>query len=148
MNKHWLFKTDPVEYSFSDLLEEREYTWTNATNVIDKKGIRNIKKGDTLVFFHGGDEKKIVGTAEAITDSFRNEENISGNIVVNIKPLKKLDKPVALWELKLNPKFKDFGLLNIPELNIFSVNDEQWDEILIMSEGKPLTQIPERSLEE
>ena len=148
MNKHWLFKTDPAEYSFSDLLEEREYTWTNATNVIDKKGIRNIKKGDTLVFFHGGDERKIVGTAEVITDSFRNDENISGNIVVNIRPLRKLDKPVALWELKLNPKFKDFDLLKCPELNIFSINDEQWDEILIMSEGKPLTEIPEGSMEE
>jgi predicted RNA-binding protein with PUA-like domain len=136
MNKHWLFKTDPAEYSFLNLLEEKEYTWSKVSNIIERKGIKNISKGDTIVFFHSGDEKKIIGTAEAVTDSYKKAELDSEKIVVDIKPVKKLDRPVALWELKLNPKFKDFDLLNIPELNIFSVNDEQWDEILVMSEDK------------
>ena len=136
MNKHWLFKTDPGEYSFSNLLDEKEYTWSKITNIIEKKGIRNISKGDTIVFFHSGDEKKIVGTAEAVSEPYKKEKHNSWEIVVDIKPIRKLERPVALWELKLNSKFKDFDLMNIPELNIFSVNDEQWDEILIMSEGK------------
>jgi len=136
MNKHWLFKTDPAEYSFLRLLEEKEFTWSKVSNIIERKGIKNISKGDTIAFFHSGDEKKIIGTAEAVSDSYKKEDHNSGEIAVDIKPVKKLERPVALWELKLNPKFKDFDLLNIPELNIFSVNDEQWDEILIMSEGK------------
>ena len=136
MNKHWLFKTDPAEYSFIRLMEDKEYTWSKVSNIIEKKGIKNISKGDTIVFFHGGDEKKIIGTAEAVSDSYKKEDYNNGDIAVDIKPVKKLDRPVALWELKLNPKFRDFDLLHIPELNIFSVNDEQWDEILIMSEGK------------
>lgn len=136
MTKHWLFKSDPAEYSFLRLLEDKEYTWSNVSNVIEKKGIKNISKGDTIVFFHAGDEKKIIGTAEAVSNSYKKDEPDSSKIVVDIKPIKQLDRPVALWELKLNPKFRNFDLLNIPELNIFSVNDEQWDEILIMSEGK------------
>jgi predicted RNA-binding protein with PUA-like domain len=136
MSKHWLFKSDPAEYSFLNLMDEKEYTWNKATNIIERKGIRNISKGDTIVFFHGGDEKKIVGTAEAISNSYQKEGTGADKIAVDIKPVKKLDRPIALWELKLNRKFKDFDLLNIPELNIFSVNDEQWDEILIMSEEK------------
>lgn len=136
MNKHWLFKSDPAEYSFLNLMDEKEYTWGKVTNIIEKKGIRNISKGDTIIFFHGGDEKKIVGTAEAISDSYKKEGTDLEKIVVDIKPVKKLERPIALWELKLNHKFKDFDLLNIPELNIFSVNDEQWDEILIMAEKK------------
>ena len=136
MTKHWLFKSDPAEYSFLRLLEDKEYTWSNVSNVIEKKGIKNISKGDTIVFFHAGDEKKIIGTAEAVSNSYKKDEPDNSKIVVDIKPIKQLDRPVALWELKLNPKFRNFDLLNIPELNIFSVNDEQWDEILIMSEGK------------
>jgi predicted RNA-binding protein with PUA-like domain len=136
MSKHWLFKTDPSEYSFSTLINEKEFTWNKATNTIEKKGLRNISKGDMIVFYHDGDEKKIVGTAEATSNSYKKEDINSDRVVIDIKPVKKLDRPVALWELKINPKFKDFDLLNIPELNIFSVNDEQWDEILIMSEGK------------
>ncbi|MGA9292253.1 MAG: EVE domain-containing protein [Ignavibacteriaceae bacterium] len=136
MNRHWLFKTDPAEYSFLMLLEDKEYTWSNVSNIMEKKGIRNISKGDTIAFFHSGDEKKIIGTAEAVTNSYKKDEPNSSKIVIDIKPVKQLERPVALWELKLNPKFRNFDLLNIPELNIFSVNDEQWDEILIMSEGK------------
>ncbi len=136
MNRHWLFKTDPAEYSFLRLLEDKEYTWSNVSNIMEKKGIRNISKGDTIAFFHSGDEKKIIGTAEAVTNSYKKDEPNSSKIVIDIKPVKQLERPVALWELKLNPKFRNFDLLNIPELNIFSVNDEQWDEILIMSEGK------------
>ncbi|MFZ0455304.1 MAG: EVE domain-containing protein, partial [Ignavibacteriaceae bacterium] len=135
-NRHWLFKTDPAEYSFLMLLEDKEYTWSNVSNIMEKKGIRNISKGDTIAFFHSGDEKKIIGTAEAVTNSYKKDEPNSSKIVIDIKPVKQLERPIALWELKLNPKFRNFDLLNIPELNIFSVNDEQWDEILIMSEGK------------
>jgi predicted RNA-binding protein with PUA-like domain len=136
MTKHWLFKSDPAEYSFLRLLEDKEYTWSNVSNIIERKGIKNISKGDTIVFFHSGDEKKIIGTAEAVSDSYEKEVPDRSEIAVDIKPVKKLERPVALWELKLNPKFRNFDLLDIPELNIFSMNDEQWDEILIMSEGK------------
>jgi predicted RNA-binding protein with PUA-like domain len=136
MSKSWLFKTDPSEYSFFNLIDEEKYTWNNSTNIIEKKGIQYIAKGDNIIFYHGGNEKKIVGTAEALSDSYKKEGHDSERIVLDIKANKKFERPIALWELKLNPKFKDFDLLHIPQLNIFPVNDDQWDEILIMSEKK------------
>lgn len=101
MTKHWLFKSDPAEYSFLRLLEDKEYTWSNVSNVIEKKGIKNISKGDTIVFFHAGDEKKIIGTAEAVSNSYKKEEPDSSKIVVDIKPIKQLDRPVALPHIRL-----------------------------------------------
>ena len=106
MNKHWLFKTDPADYSFLNLLDEKEYTWSKVLNIIEKKGIRNISKETQLFFSIAGMKKELSELLKLFPIHIKRKTIDLGEIVVDIKPVKKLERPVALWELKLNPKFR------------------------------------------
>ncbi len=46
MTARWLFKSDPEEYSFSDLLSEGRTRWDGISNNLALKNLRNTRRGD------------------------------------------------------------------------------------------------------
>jgi predicted RNA-binding protein with PUA-like domain len=68
------------------------------------------------------------------SDPTRNDARF---VVVDVKPVSRLDRPVSLSEIKSNPRFADFALVRISRLSIMPVTDEQWAEIERLSKQKP-----------
>jgi predicted RNA-binding protein with PUA-like domain len=56
---------------------------------------------------------------------------------VDVKPLRRLDRPVSLAEIKSKPKFEDFALVRISRLSVMPVSEEQWIEIERLSQQEP-----------
>ncbi|MBI3469404.1 MAG: EVE domain-containing protein [Planctomycetes bacterium] len=54
-------------------------------------------------------------------------------VVVDVKPIGRLARPVTLAEIKANPKFADFALVRISRLSVMPVLPGQWAEIERMS---------------
>src|SRR5438445_11667075 len=59
----YLLKTEPTVYGFADLQKEQSTIWDSVTNPVAVKNLRGMNKGDKLVIYHTGDEKRAVGTA-------------------------------------------------------------------------------------
>ena len=59
----------------------------------------------------------------------------SKEVAVDVVPLRKLKNPVSLQKIKSNSKFKDFLLVRISRLSVMPVTNDQWEEILKISEG-------------
>ncbi|HVX25510.1 MAG TPA: EVE domain-containing protein, partial [Parafilimonas sp.] len=57
-------------------------------------------------------------------------------VSVMLKPVKALKKPVSLAEIKANKKLQNMALVRIGRLSVQPVTDEEWNEILKMSETK------------
>ena len=137
MAGHWIFKTDPVQYSFQNLLHDRKITWKQVHNTLALKELRNIKLGDIIIIYHDGDEQQLVGTAEAVSNPYQNPDSEDPRfLVVDIKAIKKLTKAVPLWEIKSNPLLKDIDLVSIPELNVDSIDVEMWEEIMVLGKER------------
>ena len=113
MAGHWIFKTDPAQYSFQNLLHDRKITWKQVHNTLALKELRNIKLGDIIIIYHDGDEQQLVGTAEAVSNPYQNPDSEDPRfLVVDIKAIKKLTKAVPLWEIKSNSMLKDIDLVS------------------------------------
>ena len=137
MTGHWIFKTDPAQYSFQNLLHDRKITWKQVHNTLALKELRNIKLGDIIIIYHDGDEQQLVGTAEAVSNPYQNPDSEDPRfLVVDIKAIKKLTKAVPLWEIKSNSMLKDIDLVNIPELNVDSIDFEMWEEIMVLAKER------------
>ncbi|OGU26811.1 MAG: hypothetical protein A2057_09710 [Ignavibacteria bacterium GWA2_35_9] len=137
MAGHWIFKTDPAQYSFQNLLHDRKITWKQVHNTLALKELRNIKLGDIIIIYHDGDEQQLVGTAEAVSNPYQNPDSEDPRfLVVDIKAIKKLTKAVPLWEIKSNSMLKDIDLVNIPELNVDSIDFEMWEEIMVLAKER------------
>ncbi|OGV00156.1 MAG: hypothetical protein A2330_08700, partial [Ignavibacteria bacterium RIFOXYB2_FULL_36_7] len=96
-----------------------------------------IKLGDIIIIYHDGDEQQLVGTAEAVSNPYQNPDSEDPRfLVVDIKAIKKLTKAVPLWEIKSNSMLKDIDLVNIPELNVDSIDFEMWEEIMVLAKER------------
>ena len=128
---YWLFKEEPSYYSFERLLKDGKTIWDGVENNLALKHLRKVRKGDKAFFYHTGGETAIVGIISVVSDPYPDPaKNNPKLVVVDIKPERKLPRPVALSEMKSNQKFARFDLVRLPRLSIMPVPDEIWNEIL------------------
>ena len=130
MPRRWLFKTEPNEYSYNDLEQEKKTVWDGVSNNLALKNMREIRLGDEVLIYHSGDEKAIVGIAEAITDAYPDpNETDEKVVVVNLKPKRRLSQPLSLAEIKALEELSDFDLVRLPRLSVMPVSSAQWDSL-------------------
>ncbi|HCF51220.1 MAG TPA: EVE domain-containing protein [Syntrophomonas sp.] len=125
---YWLLKTEPDEYSWSDLIREKEAVWDG---VKAPQALANIKKmlpGDLAFIYHTGRERAIVGTAEIVSSSYM-DANTKG-LVFKVAPVKELARKVMLAEVKASRRFDNWDLIRLPRLSVVPVTPEQWGQIV------------------
>lgn len=127
----FLLKTEPGEYSFSDLQRDGKTTWSGVSNPAALITLRSMKKGDEALIYHTGTEKCIVGLAKIASNPFedplhpgRTPAGEPKFAVVELKPLKPARSPVTLATLKADARFQSFQLVTHPRLSVILVPPE------------------------
>src|SRR5437762_1980681 len=127
---NWLFKEEPSHYSFDELVKDKKTVWSGVKNPLAQKHLRAVQKGDRIFYYHTGDEKAVVGIATAVGDAYPDPNDKTGkSAVVDVAPVKKLDRPVTLAAIKADPSFKTFPLVRISRLSVMPVTDTEWKRI-------------------
>jgi predicted RNA-binding protein with PUA-like domain len=130
MPKHWLFKTDPQEYSFDDLERDQRVMWGGVRNSVTLKNLRDVRLGDQIMIYHTGDENAVIGTAEAVTDAYPDPaENDESVVVVEIRPRRKFAQPVLLAEIKASNAMSDLDPARLPLLSVMPLSNLHWESI-------------------
>jgi len=133
---NWLFKEEPTHYSFDDLVREKRTVWSGVKNPLAQKHLRSVKKGDRIFYYHTGNEKSVVGIANATGDAYPDPKDKSGKLAaVDVTPVKKLRRPVTLAGIEAKAFFRDFPLVRISRLSVMPVSDREWKEIEKMSKA-------------
>lgn len=132
----WLFKTEPSTYSYDALVREGKAVWDGVSNPVALKNLRACKKGDRVIIYHTGDEKALIGLAEITREAYPDPKQKNEKlVVVEIKPGKKLKRPVTLAEVKARKEFADFALVRLPRLSVMPVTDAQYALLMKLAEG-------------
>jgi len=127
MATRWLFKSEPSGYSFQRLQQDKKTVWDGVKNNLALKHLSGVKKGDWILIYHTGDEKSAVGVAQALSAAYPDPGKENPKlVVVDVKPIEPLSRPVTLAEMKANPKLAKFDLLRLPRLSVMPVSEEQW----------------------
>jgi predicted RNA-binding protein with PUA-like domain len=132
----WLLKTEPSTYSYDDLVADKKATWDGVANNTALIHIRAMKKGDLAIIYHTGAEKAAVGIATVTSDAYADpKENDPKLAVVDLKPLKKLAKPLPLAVIKADPVFAGWDFLRIGRLSVVPVPEKMWKRIEQLSKA-------------
>jgi predicted RNA-binding protein with PUA-like domain len=127
---YWLFKEEPDHYSLDQLFCDKRTTWSGVENNLALKHLRSIKKGDQVFYYHTGKEKAVVGVMEVVKGPYPDPAQDDPRlVVVDVKPVRRFERPVPLAEIKGNRKFADFALVRISRLSVMPVTAQQWTEI-------------------
>ena len=128
---YWLLKTEPSDYAYADLEADRETLWDGVGNNLALKHLRQIRRGDQALIYHTGGERVVVGIAEVTSDPFPDPERDNPRlVVVEVKPKRKLAKPIPLADIKSDPELKDFDLVRLPRLSVMPVTETVWKRLL------------------
>lgn len=130
----YLFKTEPSEYGFADLLREKRTVWEGVSNALALIHLRAVEKGDTIVIYHTGAEKRAVGLATATRAAFPDPNaGDPRKVVVELKPVRALATPVPLATFKTDAVLRTTELVRISRLSVMPLTDAQLQRLLALA---------------
>lgn len=132
----FLVKTEPSTYSFADLTRDKRTVWDGVSNPVALKHMATIRKGDTVVVYHTGDEKQAVGLAIAASDAYPDPRlKDPRRPVVDLSADRALRKPVTLAQVKADAVLKATELARLPRLSVMPFSEAQFQRLLKMAGG-------------
>jgi predicted RNA-binding protein with PUA-like domain len=145
-------KSEPGAYSIDDLVKDKKTHWDGVRNYQARNFMRDdMKIGDQVLFYHSNAEVTgVVGLCEIVKegypdftafdpeDSHFDPKSKLENptwIMVDIKIVKKLNRPVTLQEIKQNSKLQDMKLVQRGNrLSVMPIEKKEFNAIIKLSE--------------
>ena len=126
----WLYKSEPSVWSWDQQVKAgaKGTRWDGVRNHSAKLNLMAMRTGDQGFFYHSNEGKEIVGIAEVIRESYPDPAAEPGEpwVVVDLKAVEPLAKPVTLAAVKAEPKLKDMALLRMSRLSVQPVTEAEW----------------------
>lgn len=130
---YWLIKSEPYEFSWDQLKQDKKTDWSGVRNYAARNNLRAMKKGDLAFFYHSNVGQEIVGIAKVLREHYPDPTATEGDwSAVEFGPHKQLQQPVTLAMLKRDPFFKDMDLVRLGRLSVGKVTPEQFTRICEM----------------
>jgi predicted RNA-binding protein with PUA-like domain len=134
MPQHWILKTEPSEYAFTDLERDRQTRWSGVSNPVALKHLRSMVPGDLVMVYHTGDEKRIVGLGRVVGAPYPDPDaGDDRRVVVDVSADAALPTPVTLAAIKADPAFADLALVRQGRLSVVPVPEPLWKRLLKMA---------------
>lgn len=128
--RYWLFKTEPNAFSWDDLVASEDSTtmWDGIRNYQARNLMRDeMRSGDPVLFYHSQTRSPaVIGLAEVASASYPDPTQFDPDsryfdprasvsaprwFLVDIRAVRKLERPVTLHELREDEAVSDMDLL-------------------------------------
>ncbi len=130
----WLVKSEPSKYSWEQFVQDKQTSWDGVRNYTARNNLKAMKKGDEVFFYHSNEGLEIIGIAKVVKEAYQDPTTDDTNwVVIDLKPVKKLKKPVSLVAIKAEKRLADIALVRLGRLSVSPVTDEEWNIILEMA---------------
>ncbi len=136
MGKYWLFKSEPFKWSWEMMVAAgaKGTHWDGVRNHLAKQQLMAMKIGDKGFFYHSNEGKELVGIVEVIREAYHDEtaEINEPWVVVDVKAVQPLKKPVTLAMVKAEQKLAKMSLVTSARLSVQPVTAEEWKIVCAM----------------
>ena len=150
--KYWLMKSEPHVYSWDDLEKDGETHWDGVRNYQARNIMRDdMKNGDMVLYYHSNCKPPhVAGIAEICKEGYPDFTAFDSDskyfdpksdiekprwIMVDIKPVKKMENNVNLSDMRENLLLEGMPLLMKGQrLSVQPVSEEQFKIICEMGE--------------
>jgi len=134
---YWLVKSEPSTYSFDQLQKDGNTVWDGVRNYAARIHLRSMKKGDQVFFYHSNEGTEIVGIAKVAKEAYQDPTTTDEAwVAVDLKPHKKIKKPVSLAQIKADKRLADMALVRLGRLSVQPVTEKEWDIVMEMAGEK------------
>ncbi|HEU4574475.1 MAG TPA: EVE domain-containing protein [Chitinophagaceae bacterium] len=134
---YWLVKSEPFKYSWEQFEKDKQTFWDGVRNYAARNNLRAMKKGEEVLFYHSNEGLEIVGIAKVAKEAYQDpttEE--TAWVAVDLKPHRKLKKPVSLDTIKKDKRLSGMALVRLGRLSVQPVTEKEWQVILELAGEK------------
>lgn len=133
----WMVKQEPEKYSWDDFVRDGCTDWTGVRNFQARNNLRQMKVGDSVLFYHSSTGKCVVGIAEVAKAAYPDPTADDPQwVAVDIKPVKPLKEPVPLASIRYHPKLSNLPLIRQSQLSVMPLTREEFETLVAMGTGK------------
>ncbi|HET7577462.1 MAG TPA: EVE domain-containing protein [Sphingomicrobium sp.] len=126
---HWLMKSEPESYGWADLVRDGGTEWDGVRNNAARLHLRAMKAGDEVFFYHSMSDKAVVGIMR-VTRGAQPDPKDPNWVSVRVEPVRPLERPVTLAEIKADPRLAKMELIRQSRLSVAPVREEEWRVVL------------------
>ena len=128
---YWLVKSEPGAYSWDDFVKLGRDHWDGVRNYQARNNMKLMKIGDEVLFYHSVHEKHVVGIAKVVKEFYQDPTTDDDRwVVVDLVPVRKLEHPVTLAQIKADEKLEGFALIRNSRLSVMPVANEHYKLII------------------
>ena len=133
---HWLYKSEPFKWSWEMQVAAGATgtVWDGVRNHSAKLNLKAMKRGDQGFFYHSNEGLAIVGIVEVIREAYPDPTAEPGEpwVVVDVKAVKALPRPVTLAEVKATRDLAKMSLVTSMRLSVQPVTEAEWAAVCKM----------------
>ncbi len=130
---HWLVKSEPFKYSWSDLVRDGSTYWDGVRNYQARNNLREMQLGDRALYYHSNEGKQVVGIARVTKTAYQDPTTDDDRwVVVDLEPLKELVESVTLAEIKADAALQTIPLVTHSRLSVMPLDKTAFDRILTL----------------
>lgn len=118
----YLLKTEPDAYSIDDLARDGETVWDGVTNAQAVKLLAGMKRGEMVVIYHTGTERRSAGLAKVVAV----DASDAKVPLVRLKFVKRVNTPRTLKEIKAQGIFAQSPLVRQGRLSVVPLSEAQY----------------------
>ena len=134
MPAYWLMKSEPVKYSFDDLIRDGSTVWDGVRNNQAALYLKAMKIGDRAFFYHSNEGLAVVGVAEISKEAFLDPSDPKERFVaVEVSPVRAVKNAVTLAAMKAEPRLAGMAMFRQFRLSVAPLTPEEWATILEMA---------------
>jgi predicted RNA-binding protein with PUA-like domain len=134
---HWLVKSEPSVYSWDQFQKDKHTVWSGVRNYAARIHLRAMKKGDEVLYYHSNEGMEIVGIAAVIKEAYQDPTTDNEAwVAVDIKPVRRLNNPVSLSQIKNDPRLAEMALVRLGRLSVQPVTDKEWAMVMQLAGEK------------
>jgi predicted RNA-binding protein with PUA-like domain len=128
---HWLVKSEPSVYGWDQFEKDKQTCWSGVRNYAARIHLRAMKKGEEVLYYHSNEGMEVVGIAKVWKEQYQDPTTDNDAwVAVDIKPVRRLKKPVSLAQIKGDKRLADMALVRLGRLSVQPVTDKEWAIIM------------------
>lgn len=122
---NWAFLADPETYGWKELERDGRAVWDGIANATAQRNLGKCAVGDEVLIYNTAPDKAVMGIARVTRAAYPDPAD-ARRVVVDVVPVRALQRPVPLAELKADDVLSEMGFVKMPRVAVQPVTATQW----------------------
>ena len=93
--------------------------------------ISMMQRGDCALFYHSRSSKNVFGIMQVSKPPYQDTTTNNANwLAIDFEPIKTLESPISLRQIKAVPTLQSIGLVKQPRLSVIRLSKNEFEKII------------------